>query len=229
MSLAVLGGDEQSLPPRARALSGFAALLTIRPWDASGQDIAGLRQHGIDEEQIETAVGVIAMFNYFTRVADATGIEFDYPTPLPAFAPDACQLAAARPARPTGDGAPVAGRPVPAADRLRTMWGAWRSCLLDADEPLGSGRCRLVASVAAEESGDWEAAAELSSPRDVDDELTGFARKLSREPWQMAENDLDALRKAGYEERALLHIIAIVAHQNADSRLVAGLRAARQG
>ena len=28
------------------------------------------------------------MFNYLTRVADASGIEFDYPAPLPAFQPE---------------------------------------------------------------------------------------------------------------------------------------------
>lgn len=224
-SLAVLGRDERSLPPRSRALSELAVLLTVRPWEVSGQDMAGLRCHGLDEEQIETAVGVIAMFNYFTRVADATGIEFDYPTPLPAFEPDVCQVAAGRPARPAGAGLQAADRPLPAAERLRALWGAWRSRLLDADEPLGTGRRRLVASVAAEESGDWDAAASLSSPREADETLTDFARKLSREPWQLTQSDLDALRKAGYEEQALLHIIAVVAHQNADSRLVAGLRA----
>jgi hypothetical protein len=172
------------------------------------------------------------MFSYFTRVADATGIEFDYPTPLPAFEPDVCQVAASRPAVPAQASLDAVGRPVPAADQLRTLWGAWRSCLLEADEPLSNGRRRLLASVAAEETGDWEGAAELSghaSPGEADDSLTGFARKLSREPWRMTETDLDALRKAGYTEQAVLHIVAVVAHQNADSRLVAALRAARQG
>jgi hypothetical protein len=146
-----------------------------------------LRRHGLDEGQIETAVGVIAMFNYFTRVADATGIEFDYPTPLPAFEPDVCQVAAGRPARPGEAGRSEArpdtgGRPVPAAERLRTLWDAWRSCLLEADEPLSTGQRCLVAAIAAEESGDWAGAAELSGralPGSAGDALPGFARKLS--------------------------------------------------
>jgi hypothetical protein len=165
-----------------------------------------LRRHGLDEGQIETAVGVIAMFNYFTRVADATGIEFDYPTPLPAFEPDVCQFAAGRPARPGEAGRSEArpdtgGRPVPAAERLRTLWDAWRSCLLEADEPLSTGQRCLVAAIAAEESGDWAGAAELSGralPGSAGDALPGFARKLSRAPWTMSEGDLDALRRAGH-------------------------------
>jgi alkylhydroperoxidase family enzyme len=234
-SLAVLGGEEESLSPRQRALARLAVALTARPWEVTSETIADLRHHGLDEGQIETAVGVSAMFNYFTRVADATGIEFDYPTPLPAFEPDVCQVAAARPARPgeAGQGAvgpDAAGRPVPAAPKLRTLWDAWHSFLLEADESLSTGQRRLVAAVAAGESGDWERAAELSSralPASAGGPLPAFARKLSRAPWSMTAGDLDALRAAGHTEHAALHVVAIVAHQNADSRLAAGLRAAR--
>ena len=121
---------------------------------------------------------------------------------------------------------------MPAAQRLRTLWDAWRSCLLEADEPLSTGQRCLVAAIAAEESGDWEGAAELSGralPDSAGDALPGFARKLSRAPWTMSEGDLDALRKAGHTEQAALHVVAVVAHQSADSRLAAGLRAARRG
>ena len=62
---------------------------------------------------------------------------------------------------------------------------------------------------------------------DSDDQLVGFARKLSREPWRMEAGDLDTLRAGGYSEQAVLHVISVVAHQNADSRLVIGLRASR--
>jgi hypothetical protein len=57
--------------------------------------------------------------------------------------------------------------------------------------------------------------------------LAGFARKLSREPWQMQAADLDKLRASGYCEIAVLQAISVAAHQNADSRLSAGLAAAR--
>jgi hypothetical protein len=44
----------------------------------------------------------------------------------------------------------------------------------------------------------------------------------------MEAGDLEQLRDSGYSEQAVLHMISVVAHQNADSRLVAGLRAASQ-
>jgi alkylhydroperoxidase family enzyme len=193
-------------------------------------------RQGLDEEQIEAAVGVISMFNYFTRVADATGIEFDYVTPLPAFEPDLGQTTAPRPSRPGLSGLSASGaasgagrgRPRPRYPRLQSAWESWRGYVLEAEEPISRRARRLLASVAAEETTDWEGAEALNGlerPEDGDDLLIGFARKLSRQPWRMEAGDLAELRTAGYSEAALLHVISVVAHQNADSRLAIGLGA----
>jgi len=82
--------------------------------------------------------------------------------------------------------------------------------------------------IAAEEAADWagvEALNGIKSGPDGDDQLIGFARKLSRQPWRMGEGDLERLRSLGYSDEAVLHVISVVAHQNADSRLVLGLGA----
>jgi alkylhydroperoxidase family enzyme len=186
----------------------------------------------LDEEQIEAAIGVISMFNYFTRVADATGIEFDYQTPLPAFEPDLRQAMMPRPSRsgPFGrDMSRVSRRPQ--HRQFRTAWESWRAYVLESDKPITQRERRLLATVAAEETTDWEGAEALNGlerPEDGDELLIGFARKLSREPWRMAAADLAGLRAAGYSQEALLQVISVVAHQNADSRLAIGLRAASQ-
>ena len=186
-------------------------------------------RHGLDEEQIEAVVGVISMFNFFTRVADATGIEFDYQTPLPAFEPDLRQATAPRPSRSvSSSGGAGQGRRRPRLQPLQTAWESWRGYVLEADEPISRRERRLLASVAAEETTDWEGAEALNGldrPEDGDDPLIGFARKLSRQPWRMEAGDLVRLRAAGYSEEALLHVISVVAHQNADSRLAIGLGA----
>ena len=98
--MAVLQGDDESLAPRARALARLAVTLTARPWALTQEAVEDARRQELDEDQLEAAIGVISLFNYFTRVADATGIEFDYPTALPAFEPDLCQVPAPRPDRP---------------------------------------------------------------------------------------------------------------------------------
>ena len=204
----------------------MATTLTAQPWALTGEAVQEAGRQGLDEEQIEAAVGVISMFNYFTRAADATGIEFDYQTPLPAFEPNLRQVTAPRPDRSSQ---PVAPRRRPQHPPLQAAWASWRTYVLDADEPISRRERRLLASVAAEEAADWEGAEALNggkSAEDGDDRLVGFARKLSRQPWSMEAADLERLRAAGYCEEAVLHVISVVAHQNADSRLAAGLAAA---
>jgi alkylhydroperoxidase family enzyme len=191
--------------------------------------VADLARPGLDEEQVEAAIGVISMFNYFTRVADATGIEFDYQTPLPAFEPDLRQVTAPRPGRSVSSPPDVGPRPRPQQQQLRVAWETWRAYVMETDEPLSRRERRLLASAAAEEATDWEGAEALSEPKSAegsDDVLDGFSRKLSRQPWRMVAGDLDRLRAVGYSDEAVLHVISVVAHQNADSRLVIGLRAA---
>ena len=229
--MAVLQGDDESLAPRARALARLAVTLTARPWALTAQAVGDARRRGLDEDQIEAAIGVISLFNYFTRVADATGIEFDYPTALPAFEPDLGQATAPRPDRPIASSEPAADRRRPRPGGLRSAWDSWRACMLEADQPLSQRERRLLAAAAAEEAADWAGAEALGgsgSAADGDDQLTGFARKLSRQPWRMGPEDLESLRSLGYSEPAVLHVISVVAHQNADSRLALGLRATGQ-
>jgi hypothetical protein len=157
------------MEPRARALARLAATLTAEPWALTPEAVAEVRRQGLDEEQTETAFGVIGMFNYFTRVADATGIEFDYQTPLPAFEPDLRQASAPRPGRSASPASSAssgwgAGRRLrPGHPRLRSAWESWHGYLLEADKPLSRRERRLLASVAAEETGDWAGAEAHSS------------------------------------------------------------------
>jgi hypothetical protein len=238
------------LSPRDRFLARLAVKLTTEPWALSPGDVAGAQEHGFDDGLLEAAFGVIAMFNYFTRVADATGIEFDYPTPLPAFEPDICQVAAPRPASTTApqpasahqsttdaarQASGPAGRPLVQHPRLQAAWNAWRTYELETDQPLSRRQRGVIAATAAEESADWQAVQFLTSEYAVDPSppapgdalLVAFARKLSRQPWTMRPEDLDQLRAAGFSELAVLHAISLTAHQNADSRLATGLSAMR--
>lgn len=230
--LAVLRRDDDSLSPRARALARLAVTLTAQPWALTHEVVADACRQGLDEDQAEAAVGVISMFNYFTRVADASGIEFDYVTPLPAFEPDRLQVTATRPGRPDSPAPDSGCRPRPRHQRLRAAWESWRAYVLEADEPLSRPERRLLACVAAEEAADWDACEEVSGltggefAEGGDELLVRFARKLSRQPWQMEASDLEMMRASGYSDEAVLHAISVVAHQNADSRLTIGLRAA---
>jgi uncharacterized protein YciW len=221
----VLKGEDDQLPDRSAALARFAARLTAQPWSITSELGAELAAQGLGAEAVESATGVVAMFNYLTRVADASGIEFDYDSPLPVFQPERGREPAPRPDRESW---PVIGaefRTFPSFSAMSQAWREWHEYVFDSDEPLTHRERRLLASAAAQASCDRWRADELAeySPRDDTEALLGaFARKLSRQPWQMSPADLQALRDAGYPEPALLHAISVVALQNAESRLAMG-------
>jgi alkylhydroperoxidase family enzyme len=222
MSVAVLSGADARLPARAAALARFAVTLTAEPWQLTADIADELTAQGFSAEAIETATGVIATFNYLTRVADASGIEFDYASSLPAFEPDKARRPVPRPGRESWPVVSGSLRRFTGSTALNDAWNRWRGYVFDSDAPLSYRDRQLLARAAAEECCDRWRADQLHryEPEHATESLlTGFARKLSREPWRMRATDLDALRAAGYSETALLHAIAVVALQNADSRL----------
>lgn len=222
MSVAVLSGAYVQLPPPAAALARFAVTLTAEPWLLTGAIADDLTGQGFGADAIETATGVVATFNYLTRVADASGIEFDYASPLPAFEPDKARTSPARPGRASWPVVPASQRRFTGSAALNEAWDRWRAYVFESAEPLSYRDRQLLARAAAEECCDGWRADQLHAyePETAAESLlTGFARKLSREPWRMQPADLDTLRAAGYQETALLHVIAVVALQNADSRL----------
>lgn len=165
------------------------------------------------------------MFNYLTRVADASGIEFDYASPLPAFEPERDRAPAPRPDRESWPVVAGKFRTLPAYPATSEAWQGWHEYVFDSDEPLNRRDRRVLARAAAQETCDRARADELTgyTPRDDREErLTAFAVKLSRSPWRMTPSDLQGLRDLGYEEPALLHAISVVALQNAESRLALG-------
>ena len=59
---------------RTRALLDYAVKVTKEPWSCRREDIEWLRDVGLNDEEILDAVQVMALFNYFTRMADALGV-----------------------------------------------------------------------------------------------------------------------------------------------------------
>lgn len=224
LSLAVLSGDDDQLPPPAAALARFAVTVTAEPWALTRDVLDDVTAQGVDADAMEAAIGVVALFNYFTRVADASGIDFDYSSPLPAFEPDVCRVPAPRPDRASW---PVVGgerRSFVRGPALRAAWQRWRDYVFGSEQPLSRRERAMLAATAAVECCDgWRvdqlAGAGVEPGTDAEQRLVDFARGLSRHPWQMRSEDLDGLREAGYPEVALLHAISVVALQNADSRL----------
>jgi hypothetical protein len=200
----------------------------VTPWLISPAHVRDCLDTGLDTREVLVAVHLAAFFNYLTRVADATGIELDYASPLPSFIPDRGRPPATRPAPRHW---PSAIPWIPATEELPDVneaWSAWRAYRLSGWASLAEDEREMLATVAAAECCDT---ADCSMPTMPDDRrsrrMQGFARKLSRAPWQTEPCDLASLRQEGLEDVDLLQLISVVAGQNADSRLRFGLAAAR--
>lgn len=64
-----------ALPPADRAMLDFAVKLTRTPWAMVEDDVAALRAVGFDDVAIHDVVQVVALFNYYNRLADGLGID----------------------------------------------------------------------------------------------------------------------------------------------------------
>ena len=56
-------------------MCNFAVKLTLHPGAMDESNIATLRDHNFDDEQITIATQVIGYFNYINRIADGLGVD----------------------------------------------------------------------------------------------------------------------------------------------------------
>lgn len=210
----------------------FARTLTARPWAVGPADIHRLSAVGFARTSIALVIGLVGMFNYLTRVADGTGVEADYGSELPRFVYRGVTESVPRPGPeewPPVDGSLQLLSVLP---NVQAAWSHWREYLVESPGPLAKATRRQLRSIAARNAcdgalglpeGDFHDAAgnEMGSG----DPLSTFAEKLSLTPWLIAQSDVDALRSTGMDDLSVLHVIATVAYQSAESRLRIGLTA----
>lgn len=67
------------LDHQTRAALGLIEIVTLAPERLTAADFEPLRRAGLDDEAIEDAIHVCALFNIYTRLADSLG--FDIPPP----------------------------------------------------------------------------------------------------------------------------------------------------
>jgi hypothetical protein len=169
------------------------------------------------------------MFNYLTRVADGTGIEADYATDLPQFVYRGVSESIRRPEPAEW---PDVDRSIQLLSQLPDVyatWCRWRDYVLESPSPIPRTTRHQLRTIAARNACDGavvppEGSTNAAQPGSGDT-LSDFAEKLSRTPWLMASSDVDALRSTGMNDLSILHVIAVVAYQSAESRLRIGLSA----
>ena len=66
-----------NLEPQLECILDFATKLTLTPGDMEESDVQKLREAGLSDEEILSAVLVTCNFNFMTRLADALGVVFE--------------------------------------------------------------------------------------------------------------------------------------------------------
>jgi uncharacterized protein YciW len=205
----------------------FAQSLTARPWTIGPTDIRRLFTAGFSRPSTVLVIGLVAMFNYLTRVADSTGIEADYGNVLPQFVYRGVTESVRRPEPAEWPPVDDSIEALAVLTGVHEAWCRWREYVLDSPAPIPKATRDQLRTIAARNACDGT----VSSADDADQAggvpaaLSDFAEKLSRTPWLMASSDADALRSTGLDDLAILHVISVVAYQSAESRLRIGLSA----
>ena len=218
----MLGETVGELPPQDACLVDFARSLTARPWTVGPADIRELAAAGLSRTSIGIVIGLVALFNYLTRVADGTGIEADYGGELPEFVYRGVTESADRPAPAEWPPVEESIQPLSLLPDVHAAWSRWREYLLEGPGPLPGPTRHRLQLIAARDACDGAVADAAGS---IPETLSSFAQKLSRTPWLVTSSDVDGLRSIGMDDLAILHAIAVVAYQSAESRLRIGLAA----
>lgn len=70
-------GSEADLPPRLTAILRFAEELSRRPEEITRDDLAPLRNAGLDDRAVLEVVEITAYFNFVNRLADGLGVSLE--------------------------------------------------------------------------------------------------------------------------------------------------------
>jgi uncharacterized protein YciW len=197
--------------------------LTARPWTIGPADIHRLSAAGLSRTSIVLVIGLVSLFNYLTRVADGTGVEADYGTELPRFVYRGVTEAAPRPGPEEWPPVEQSIQLLSELPEVHAAWQRWREYVVEGAGPVPLAVRRQLQFVAARNACD--SAVGSASDSEAGSTLSKFADKLSRTPWLMGQSDVDSLRADGMDDLAVLHVIAVVAYQSAESRLRIGLSA----
>lgn len=73
----VTGWRDAGLDETDRALCEYTEKLTLSPASVGAEDIARLRDAGLEDAGISSATQVIAYFNYINRIAEGLGVPFE--------------------------------------------------------------------------------------------------------------------------------------------------------
>lgn len=215
-----------------RELARLVVALTQAPWSLRPTDLTRARGTGLSDEQILHVVLLSALFGHLNRMADAVGVELDYPGPI---RPPHAEPATPPYLRPPHDHAAWPDPDAPRALEVSLRPGAvealaaWRAHALLRDAPLSRPQRALIAHAVAERLGDAatvRALQPLPSVGPLEEALIAAADTVTLAPWRLGSKTVESLRAAGLvEDEAVFDVLATAAGCTAFSRIRVALAA----
>lgn len=212
-----------------RTLVHLTCFTTTAPWKLGAADLARARAVGLPDETTLQVVLLSAYFGHLNRVADAVGIELDYPTDLTPPHAEPTTPPYRRPAPPEWPDADA--RPAlelacrsGAAESL----AAWRAHALLREAPLARDQRAVIAYAVAERLGDAATVRELAAPPSspLAAALVEAADEVTLAPWRLGAATIARLRAAGLtDDVAVFDALATAAACTTFSRIQVALAA----
>ena len=201
-----------------RALVRLAVAVTEQPWAMTGAELDRARAAGLDEARVLHAVLQAALFGHFNRIADAVGVDLDYPD---SFGAPHVEPATPPYLWPTSAPDPHAPRPIeltsrPGAVDLAT---AWERYALDRDAPLTRRQRAVVAAAVAARLGD-AAKPPLTPETDLERALVDLADLVTLAPWRLGPAAYTRIRQLGMaDDSAVFDAVATASSAGVFSRI----------
>jgi len=186
--------------PVVRALARLTVITTERPSALTSRDLAQAREDGLDDAGVLHAILQTSLFGHLNRIADAVGVDADYPDSFGAARVEPATPPYLWPSSPppSGDIGPIelssrAGAPA--------LVEVWRAHALDRDTPLTRHDRALIAHAVAIRLGDATVpAVAASTPRET--ALVDLADIVTLAPWRLGPAAYAPTRALGLTEDA---------------------------
>jgi hypothetical protein len=213
--------------PVVRALVRLAVTVTEQPWATTGAELAHARAAGLDDAAILHAVLQTSLFGHFNRIADAVGVDLDYP--------DRFRAPHVEPATPpylwpTSAPDSHAPRPIELASRpgAADLATAWERYALDREAPLTRRQRAVVAAAVAARLGD-ASTPPLTPETDLDRALVDLADLVTLAPWRLGPSAYTRIRQLGMaDDAAVFDAVATASSLGVFSRIRVTLAALAQ-
>jgi hypothetical protein len=210
--------------PTIRALTRLTVDVTEQPWALTGADLARVRGAGLDDAGIVHAILQASLFGHLNRIADAVGVEADYPD---TFGAPHVEPATPPYLWPSTTPDPRAPKPIDLTIRPGAidLLEAWRAYAVDRDGCLTRRDRAVIAYAVAIRLGD-ASIADAAPETAFESVLVDLSDIVTLAPWRLEPSAFEQVRGAGLAtDDAVFDVVATASSCTVFSRIAVALAA----